>query len=190
VLDALGAQAAEDEIFLIGSRGVEIARQRAIEPVWTSPAPSHSVGAPKLADRVAQRLFERMAVEKIDRLDVVFTIWRAGRGFQVERRRLFPLDLELFARLDLLNAPLANLPADVLLRDLTADYIHAQLCRAILQSFAAENQARLEVMAAARKQVDKMLDVLRGDERRIRQEEITEEIIELSAGERATRNRA
>jgi len=185
VLGFLTTQLADSEIFLIGSRGIDIAGQRSIEPVWASPGPSHSAAAPRLADRILQKLFERIAAKKIDSLDVTFTNWQAGRGFQIERRRLFPLDLGSFIGLDFRNGPLTNLPPERLLRDLASDYMHAQVCRAILHSFAAENQARMEVMAAAKRQADQMLNELRADERRIRQDEITDEIIELSAGERA-----
>ena len=49
-------------------------------------------------------------------------------------------------------------------------------------SFAAENEARMEAMIAARSNVARKLDELVGSFCRLRQEEITGEIIELSAG--------
>jgi len=49
-------------------------------------------------------------------------------------------------------------------------------------SFAAENEARMEAMIAARSNVVRKLDELVASFRRLRQEEITSEIIELSAG--------
>jgi F-type H+-transporting ATPase subunit gamma len=42
-------------------------------------------------------------------------------------------------------------------------------------------------MAAARSQIDRQLEALQAMQRRVRQEEITEEIIELAAGETANR---
>jgi F0F1-type ATP synthase gamma subunit len=42
------------------------------------------------------------------------------------------------------NAPLLNLAPEALLSELTADYLHAQLCNAALHAFAAENEARME----------------------------------------------
>ena len=82
--------------------------------------------------------------------------------------------------------PLLNLPPAALLRTLTADYLHAQLCHAALQSFAAENEARMEAMAAAHTQTERQLAALQATQRRVRQEEITAEIIELAAGRAAT----
>jgi F-type H+-transporting ATPase subunit gamma len=182
LFDALGAGLAGCELFLVGARAASIAGQRGIRPFWTGAMPSHCDAAPKIADRIAQEIFVRIAAEKIVRLDMAFTMWEAGRGFAVERARLFPLDLSLFPRGPGSTPPLAHLSPDRLLRELAAEYLHAEMCRAILHSFAAENQARIEAMASTRREVDRMLDSLRGDERRVRQEEITDEIIELAAG--------
>jgi F-type H+-transporting ATPase subunit gamma len=49
-------------------------------------------------------------------------------------------------------------------------------------SFAAENEARMAAMIAARSNVGRKLDELVASFRRLRQEEITGEIIELSTG--------
>jgi F-type H+-transporting ATPase subunit gamma len=80
------------------------------------------------------------------------------------------------------------MPAEALLIELTADYLHAELCNTALHAFAAENEARMEAMAAARSQVERQLLTLQTTERIVRQEEITAEIIELAAGETASRS--
>ena len=49
-------------------------------------------------------------------------------------------------------------------------------------SFAAENDARMHAMVAARANVRATLERLTGEFRRLRQEEITAEIVELAAG--------
>jgi F-type H+-transporting ATPase subunit gamma len=86
------------------------------------------------------------------------------------------------------NAPLLNLAPEALLSELTADYLHAQLCNAALHAFAAENEARMEAMAAAHNQIERQLSALRARQQNVRQEEITAEIIELAAGETASRS--
>jgi F-type H+-transporting ATPase subunit gamma len=186
-LDAVASNLTKCELFLIGSRGVGLAAQRNIRADWTAAMPSHGLGVPKLADRITEALYRRIASEAIVQFDVAFTVWAPGKGVHVERRRLFPLDAEHFSPLDDKGAPLVNLPPDALVASLAADYLHAQLCHAALHSFAAENQARMEAMAAAGKQVEKQLAKLRATERRVRQDEITDEIIELAAGETASR---
>ena len=150
--------------------------------------PSHSLGIPKLADRIAEALSARIATGEIDRLDAVFSQWRPGHGIHIERQRLFPLDMASFARPTEADTPLLNLAPEALLIELTADYVHAQLCRTALHAFAAENEARMEAMASAHSQIDLQLATLQAIQRIVRQEEITAEITELAAGETASRS--
>jgi F-type H+-transporting ATPase subunit gamma len=187
VLDSVSGDLADCELFLIGTRGAAIAAERDISPAWKSNLPSHSPGVPNLADRVAEALYHRLASGEIGRLDAVFGCWQPGRGFYVQRSRLFPLDTTAFARAADANPPLLNLTPAALLGELTADYLHAQLCHAALHAFAAENQARTEAMGAAHTQIERQLGTLRARQRQVRQEEITAEIIELAAGDTASR---
>ena len=73
VLDAVGADLATSELFLIGTRGGAVAAERGIAADWKSAMPSHSPGVPKLADRIAEALYTRIATGEIDRLDAVFS---------------------------------------------------------------------------------------------------------------------
>jgi F-type H+-transporting ATPase subunit gamma len=188
VLDAAGTDLAASDLFLIGTRGGAVAAERGVAARWTTPMPSHSLGVPKLADRIADALYAAIATGEIDRLDAVFSRWQPGQGSNVVRRRLFPLDMASFPRPADANAPLLNLAPEALLSELTADYIQAQLCNAALHAFAAENEARMEAMAAARNQIERQLSSLQATQRLVRQEEITAEIIELAAGETASQS--
>jgi F-type H+-transporting ATPase subunit gamma len=187
ILDTVGVDLAASDLFLIGTRGSAVAAERGMAPRWKSALPPHSAGVPKFADRVAEALYSRIATGEIDRLDAVFGEWRPGRGIRVNRRRLFPLDMTQFSQSPDGNAPLLNLTPAALLSELTADYLHAQLCNAALHAFAAENEARMEAMAAAHRQIERELAALRATRQHVRQEEITAEIIELAAGETASR---
>src|ERR1019366_8225688 len=109
------------------------------------------------------------------------------RGTHLNRRRLFPFDPGQFPQPADTNVRLLNLTPEALLGELTADYLHAQLCNAALHAFAAENEARVEAMTAARNQIERQLSALQATQRQVRQEEITAEIIELAAGETARR---
>ena len=64
---------------------------------------------------------------------------------------------------------------------LAEEYVFAEVCEALALSFAAENQARIRAMTAAQQHVAEILDLLNARARQLRQEEITNEIIELSA---------
>ena len=174
------------ELFLVGTRGAAIAAARGIAIAWQGAAPSHANGIPALAERIAQALYARIATGDIDQLDVVFSEWRPGHGVRVETRRLFPVDADLFPQPPRnSDKPLVNLPPTALVASLSEDYLHAQLCHAALHAFAAENEARMEAMAAARSQIERQLDTMQSTQRMVRQAEITAEIIELAAGEQA-----
>jgi F-type H+-transporting ATPase subunit gamma len=187
VLDVVSADLAHSELFLIGTRGRAVTAERGVAAGWNSPMPSHSRGIPKLADRISEALYARIATGEIDRLDAVFSQWQPGRGVHIERRSLLPLDLSGFSAPANANAPLLDLKPETLLTELTAEYLHAQLCTTALHAFAAENEARMEAMTAARGQIERQLSALQATQRIVRQEEITAEIIELAAGETASR---
>lgn len=187
VLDTVGPDLATSELFLVGTRGRVALAERGITAGWTSAFPSHSPGVPRLADDIVTALYTRIATGEIDRLDAVFCHWQPGHATHVERRHLFPFDTTAFPVPKDADAPLLNLEPVALLRTLTADYLHALLCEAALNGFAAENQARMEAMAAAHSQIERQLGVLQATERIMRQDQITEEIIELAAGETASR---
>jgi alternate F1F0 ATPase F1 subunit epsilon len=75
--------------------------------------------------------------------------------------------------------------ADGVLERLASEYVYAQLCEAAMHAFAAENEARMIAMAAARTNIESKLSGLSQREHQLRQEEITTEIVELAAGAEA-----
>ena len=186
VLDTVAGDLAKSETFLVGTRGGTVLAQRGITATWAGAMPSRSPGVPKLANAIVEAIYVRMATGDIDRLDAVFSRRKAGQEAEVERRALFPIDPKAFPVPIGTSAPLLNLTPAALLVDLTADYLHAQLCEAALHAFAAENEARMEAMAAARSQIERKLSAMQATQRRVRQEQITAEIIELAAGESAS----
>ncbi len=113
----------------------------------------------------------------------------ATNDTQVKRQILFPLVPASFPRQAPGSTPLLNLAPQALLSDLTANYVHAQLCHAALDSFAAENGPRMAAMDSARNQIEQQLAKLELAQRTVRQEEITAEMIELATGDMAGQGR-
>ncbi len=181
VLDTIGDTGGH--LFLIGTRGLSIATARDISARWTAPLPSHTPGIPKLADQITTAIYQAVTGGQIDALDVVFTVWDAGRP-TVVKQRLFPIDLaDLPATTS--SHPLTQMPSGALLAALGQDYFFAQVCKAALHAFAAENEARMQAMTSAASQIATELDAFQATLRRVRQEAITAEIIELGAGSAA-----
>lgn len=175
------------ELFLVGTRGMALAAERGLHPAWSSALPAHTQGIPMLADRIVEALFARLAAGEVAGVDVVRGEVQAGQPIDVRSDRLFPLDPAAFRDGGRRAAPLLNLPPAALLPDFTAAYLHARLCEAALHAFGAENEARMQTMASAHRQVERELGALRANARQVRQDEITAEIIELATGEIAAR---
>ena len=180
VLDTLGDALRTATLLLVGTRGLSITAARGIEPLWQGALPSHSPGIPKLADTLTKALYQAMAAGRFERVDMVHARWEHGQP-QVLRRALFPVDLSEFPAPDG-NRPLTQLPPDALRASLGADYVHARICQAALHAFAAENEARMQAMTAAGTQIASELAMFEALLRRVRQEAITAEIIELGTG--------
>jgi len=74
---------------------------------------------------------------------------------------------------------LLGLPPERLLDRLTREYIMGALTEAAMESFAAENAARLATVEAARSDIADQLDELEGEARRLRREETTGELMDV-----------
>lgn len=181
VLDAVGSDTAGADLFLIGSRGVALASARGMIPVWSAAMPSRSASLPKFATRLLNAVFSHGDLRPVS---VVHTVCTHAQS-RVERHALFPLARTSDIPMD--AAPLTNLPAADLAASLGLDRLHALMTRAALHAFVAENEARMAAMSAASRQIETELGLLQSLARRVRQEAITAEIIEIASGALAGR---
>jgi len=167
---------------VIGDRGVVIAQEHGLAVSWSAPMVAHTDEVAALADRITEALYERLEAGRATRVTVLHAVPQLSTAIQIVQKSLLPFDFAQFAVSARHIAPLVTLPPQRLLARLAEEYVFAQLCEAIMLSFAAENEARMRAMIAARVNVHDKLDQLIGDSRRLRQEEITAEIVELSSG--------
>jgi F-type H+-transporting ATPase subunit gamma len=190
VLDAVIGDLDSATSFLVGSRGVAIANERGIRPTWTAPMATHVGAIPGFANRLADALYERVADESVAQVDIVFLRSRVGRSMEIMRYSVLPIDMGRFASPPLRNQlPLTTLAPWMLLERLASEYVYAQLCEAAMHAFIAEHEARMMAMASAKTNIESKLAELSQREHRLRQEEITTEVIELAAGAEAQNRR-
>ncbi len=182
VLDAAGEDVVDAELFLIGSRGARMAGERGLRIAWQTPMAPHVDGVKLLAVRLADALYAAVPDGGLRVVDLIFPVWAPGAGLAVERHSLLPLDHARFAALPRGDAPLITLPAAELVERLAEEYVYAALCEAAMRAFAAENEARVAAMVRARRNIETMLERLQAQERQVRQEEITAEVVELASG--------
>ncbi len=180
ILDAARRLGVGAALYVVGQRGVASAGEQGLAIAWSTPMIAHAADAPLLAERIADALYETLSETESTRVTLVHSAPSQTGAGDIVARPLVPLDLTRFPVAAGANPPLVNLPPPALIATLAEEYIFAELCEAALLSFASENMARMMAMTAARNNVRKTIDDLVAQHRRLRQEQITEELIELT----------
>ena len=170
------------ELLIVGDRGTMVAAERGLELGWSAPMVAHAEEVPLLAGRITDALYSRLEKGLATRVTVIHAVPAPSASIEIVERTLLPFDFARFKVAPSAVPPITTLPSEQLLAELAEEYVYAELCEEVMLSFAAENEARMEAMIAARSNVAHKLDKLIASFRRLRQEEITGEIIELSAG--------
>ncbi|MBK5254966.1 MAG: F0F1 ATP synthase subunit gamma, partial [Vicinamibacteria bacterium] len=110
-----------------------------------------------------------------------------GSLYEPVSQRLLPLDAPWQRGLARLPWPTGNLPEVMgrgtgTLRVLIREYLFISLFRACAESGASENASRLAAMQRADKNINDLLETLRGTFNRLRQASIDEELFDVIAG--------
>lgn len=171
---------APHEIFVAGERGLGLLAESDLEVEWSTGMISHASEATDLAGRLADRLFERLAEGGVATVQLLFAEPSAAGQNAVVVRRIAPFDYSRFPAATGANRPMMTLPPEALLERLADEFTFAEIAEAIVLSFAAENEARMEAMTKANSNAEDKLAQLQQLFRLSRQEEITSEIIELA----------
>jgi F-type H+-transporting ATPase subunit gamma len=185
VLDATARLAAagrgSTDLLLVGDRGLMLAGERGMTVDWSAPMIVHAAQAASLADRIVAELYRRIDADDVVRVSIVHADPDATQPGPVTQKQLVPFDFDRFPIVATSQPPLMTLAPSVLLARLSEEYIFAELCEALMLSFAAENGARMRAMISAKENVEKTMSGLVARARQVRQDEITAEIVELAA---------
>jgi F-type H+-transporting ATPase subunit gamma len=185
VLDVAASRLAGAELLLVGDRGRMVAAERGQPVAWSAPMAAHIGDVPALANRIAAALYLRLASGRARHVSLIHAEPGPADTLTLTERSLLPFDFDRFPGGSRALPPLVTLPPARLLEQLAEEYVFAELCAALMLSFAAENEARMRAMIGARSNVMRTRDMLRATYRRLRQEQITTEIVELAAGRMA-----
>lgn len=182
-LATAAAKAAGDgPLLVIGRRGARTLGELGHQPDWAMAMAPHAAGVPLVARQAAAELGRRFLAGEFTRLEVMFGRLEPGGGWSIAHDTLLPPDFSRFRPIAARVAPLHHLaPAD-LLAGLVEEYLLADLVRAATESLAAENAARLRAMTTAADNIERKLDDLRAEERVMRQEQITDELLDVLNG--------
>jgi F-type H+-transporting ATPase subunit gamma len=171
------AKPSSGALFIVGSNGNALARERGLAVTWSRAMATQLGAIEATAHDVVEEVYRRVAAGAIDAVDVVFTT-RAG----IARRTLLPVDRDAVPRPTRPWPVVTHLPSERLVARVIEEYTFAEMVHALLESFASENAARLQTMQAARLHVDETLAELELRERRARQDQVTDELLELATG--------
>lgn len=183
LLETVSAEApACQRLLVVGRRGVVLADERRLTADWTSSMPTQLGAIPRLAgDIIANLEFDKP-------VQIVFAHYRLGGKYTVESRSLLPIDISLISSsTGSPSPPLHHLPPQILLHRLIEEYLFAAIARAMIESLASENAARLQIMQQADRNIDAKLDLLTRDRRAQRQDAITSELLDVVTGTEAMR---
>jgi F-type H+-transporting ATPase subunit gamma len=171
-----------------GRKGASTLRFRGFEVLqaWTgfSDRPSYH-DAQMLAHKVAELYVE----EEVDRVVLVYNHFVSPLVQQVVEQDVLPIPEEVLAggqepeRQEALLGDFIYEPEpEQILERLLPVYVETELYRALLESAASEQGARMTAMRNASKNAGELIDTLTLAMNRARQAEITQEILEVVAG--------
>lgn len=173
-------------LIVVGARSIFALQGEGVAPLWSDDMASHPADIPALANRMADALFAELTRDPGIGVDILHAD-PADQDRRLVQRRLWPFDFSRFPAEQGRDRPLLTLEPEPLIGTLVQEYVFSELCEGLMLGFAAENAARSEAMARAQSNVRRIAAELKGEFQRARQDQMTTEIIELSAGQDALR---
>jgi F-type H+-transporting ATPase subunit gamma len=149
---------------------------------------------------IAQDLIAAYVDEKLDRVDIVYNQYLSALSQRVTRQLLLPVQEADVVGADAVSSEgegdeteethrralwLYEPGPEEILERLLPDYVEISVFRALLESTASEHGARMTAMRNASENAQEMISDLTLEANRVRQAEITQEIMEVVAGAEA-----
>ena len=180
------------ELYVVGEYGRRWFSQRGI-PIEKSFLYTAQNPTLQRARQISELLLERYDAGEINAVHVIYTDMKNGLEATVRQAQLLPLHRERFsiAKADTAGGsmfefvPKAAAVLDNAVRSCLTGFIYS----ALVDSFCSEQSARMTAMNAADQNAEELLKDLSVQYNRARQGAITQEITEVSAGERAQRSK-
>ena len=141
------------------------------------------------AQAIAHRAAELFIEGEVDRVVLVYNTFVSALTQTVTEQEILPISAEILEtdeeerRDDALRGDFIFEPEpEEILERLLPVYVETQIYRALLESAASEQGARMTAMRNASKNAGELIDTLTLEMNRARQAEITQEILEVVAG--------
>ena len=170
------------ELVVVGSRGRRLCRERGVVASDGGAMPTTIAAVQSTAQRLIEELFDDVAEGRVGEIYLVFAAHQSAASWAPRELRLFPPDVAASRRPPGSTIPLHTLAPRVLAARAIEEYAFAQVSWAVAEAFASERIARFLSMDAARRHIEDRLVELHVLERELRQEAITNEILEIASG--------
>ena len=179
-------------LYVVGEYGRRWFAQRGVpvEKSFLYTAQNHTLDR---ARHIAELLLDRFDAGEINSVWIIYTDMKNGLEATVHQAQVMPLHRERFHAATAATAgdavyefvPSAKAVLDNAARSCLTGYIYS----ALVDSFCSEQSTRMTAMNAADQNAEELLKDLSVQFNRARQAAITQEITEVSAGERAQRSK-
>ena len=180
------------ELYVVGEYGRRWFTQRGI-PIEKSFLYTAQNPTLRRARQIGELLLERYDAGAINAVHVIYTDMKNGLEATVRQAQLLPLHRERFsaAKADTAGDPVFEFipSAAAVLNNAVRSCLTGFIYSALVDSFCSEQSARMTAMNAADQNAEELLKDLSVQYNRARQAAITQEITEVSAGERAQRSK-
>ncbi len=154
----------------------------------------YSAAHPSLTDarRICADLLEYYDHERLDEINIIHTDFMGSKPGECKKITLLPLAQTNFYKEDSTHKFLEKefVPSpDVVLEGIVPSCLTGYIYGCLVESFCSEQQARMNAMKSAGDNAEQILKDLKVQYNKIRQAAITNEMIEISAGAMAQRNK-
>ncbi|MBI5572158.1 MAG: F0F1 ATP synthase subunit gamma [Desulfomonile tiedjei] len=186
-LSELNNEADQLVVLAVGMRAASLLDESGIAVQEVFSVPGSVSGLVPLVQDLLTKIEELRTRLKLDQVIVFHNRHVSNTTFFPHKKQLLPIDLEWLRELQsrewrCRTLPMFTMDWDRLFSDLIWHYLFTSVYRALAESLASENAARLAAMARANKNIEERLEELNLLYHQSRQTSITEELLDIVSG--------
>ena len=186
-IESLAAMPAKPTVWAVGERVQARLIDSGLTLAGVFPVPNSVKSITPLVGQILVEHESHRGRSEVTDLHLFYNRPGTGPVYAPVQQRLLPMDDEWCRQLAQLPWP-TKLPPEIMgtgtdtLRALIREYLFVSIFRACAESLASENASRLSAMERADKNIDELLENLRGTYHKLRQSAIDEELFDVISG--------
>ncbi len=132
--------------------------------------------------KIAQELMQLYIAGEIDRVELIYHHYKSKGTQEVVQETFLPIALPAGEEDDLKNDYIVEPDRDSLLQELLPKVIQLKLYTVLIDSATSEHAARMTAMLIANDNADNLIDELKLEYNKLRQQTITNELLDIAGG--------